>query len=53
MMKVVRELWAASLPQARLLAGKLGHEGLTGTLSEMELLKSRLHRQGVPADIIR
>ncbi|WP_189969719.1 hypothetical protein [Streptomyces violascens] len=52
-LKVFREVSAASLPRARELAGELSRDGLVGTLSEMEFLKARLHRRGVPVDISR
>ncbi|GAA2474029.1 hypothetical protein ACFPFX_12365 [Streptomyces mauvecolor] len=53
LLKVFREISAASLPQARDLAGELSRDGLVGTLSEMEFLKARLHRRGVRVDISR
>jgi hypothetical protein len=52
-MKVFREVSAVSLPRARELAEKLSHDGLEGTLSEMEFLTIRLRLRGVPADIDR
>lgn len=52
-LKVLREVSAASLPQARELAGELRRDGLVGTLSEMELLKDKLHAAGVQADLDR
>lgn len=50
-LKVLRELSAASLSRARELAGELSHDGLVGTLSEMEFLKARLQLRGVHVDI--
>lgn len=50
-MKVLRELSAASLSRARELSGELSHDGLVGTLSEMEFLKARLQLRGVHVDI--
>lgn len=52
-LKVVREVSAASLPQARELVGELCRDGLVGTLSEMEFLKARLQLRGVHADVDR
>lgn len=50
-LKVLREVSAVSLSQARELVEKLSHDGVVGTLSEMELLKARLQLRGVPVDI--
>ncbi|WP_225813764.1 hypothetical protein [Streptomyces spinosus] len=50
-MKVLREISAASLSRARELARELSHDGLVGTLTEMEFLAIRLRRRGVHADI--
>ncbi|MEV0257269.1 hypothetical protein AB0H82_23820 [Streptomyces sp. NPDC050732] len=52
-LKVLREVSEASLPQARELVRKLSHEGLVGTLPEMEFLKARLQLRGVHADLDR
>ncbi|GAA3143469.1 hypothetical protein ACFQ0X_06740 [Streptomyces rectiviolaceus] len=52
-MKVFREVSAVSLSQARELVERLSHDGVVGTLSEMELLTTRLQLRGVPVDIDR
>ncbi|MGW6685791.1 hypothetical protein [Streptomyces sp. NPDC054961] len=52
-LKVFREVTAASLSGARQLVGELSHDGLVGTLSEMEFLKARLQMCGVPVDLDR
>ncbi|MCX4451215.1 hypothetical protein ACFWNC_05055 [Streptomyces sp. NPDC058369] len=52
-LKVFREATAASLSQARELVGELSHDGLVGTLPEMEFLKARLQMRAVPVDIDR
>ncbi|MFJ1800055.1 hypothetical protein [Streptomyces sp. NPDC088180] len=52
-LKVFREVAAASLSRARELVGELSHDGLVGTLSEMEFLKARLRARGVPVDVDR
>ncbi|MFF8532271.1 hypothetical protein ACN6K9_006771 [Streptomyces sp. SAS_267] len=44
---------AASLARARELVGELSHDGLVGTLSEMEFLKALLQLRGVPVDVDR
>ncbi|NEA64410.1 hypothetical protein G3I56_17910 [Streptomyces sp. SID12488] len=50
-LKAFREAEAVSLSQARELADRLSHEGVVGTLSEMQLLRTRLRLRGVPVDI--
>nr|WSW69943.1 hypothetical protein OG461_29165 [Streptomyces sp. NBC_00995] len=50
-LKVLREVSAASLSRARELAGELTCDGLVGTLPEMEFLKARLLLRGVHVDI--
>ncbi|MEV4942259.1 hypothetical protein [Streptomyces zaomyceticus] len=53
-LKVLREVFpAASLSRARELAAELSHDGLVGTLPEMEFLRARLRLRGVHADIDR
>lgn len=52
-LKVFREDTAASLSRARELVGELSHDGLVGTLPEMEFLKARLQMRGVPVDVDR
>ncbi|MEU3739812.1 hypothetical protein AB0E78_22365 [Streptomyces sp. NPDC032198] len=52
-MKVFREVSGASLPRARELVRELSHDGLVGTLSEMEFLKDRMELRGVPVDVSR
>ncbi|MYS84046.1 hypothetical protein GTZ85_28425 [Streptomyces sp. SID5474] len=52
-LKVLREVSAVSLSQARELVEKLSHDGVAGTLPEMEFLKTRLQLRGVPVDIDR
>lgn len=52
-LKVFREVSAASLARARELVGELSRDGLVGTLSEMEFLKARLQRRGVPVHVDR
>lgn len=52
-LKVFREVAADSLSRARELVGELSHDGLVGTLSEMEFLKARLRARGVPVDVDR
>ena len=52
-LKVFREAEAVSLSQARELAEHLSHDGVMGTLSEMELLRIRLRLRGVPVVIDR
>lgn len=50
-LKVLREVWGVSLPQARELADELTDTGLVGTLAEMEFLKTRLRSRGVAAEV--
>ncbi|GAA2639826.1 hypothetical protein GCM10010411_95170 [Actinomadura fulvescens] len=52
-LKVVREISATTLSRARELVEELSHEGLTGTLPEMEFLKARLQLRGVPVNLDR
>lgn len=52
-LKVFREAAGASLSRARELVGELSHDGLVGTLSEMEFLKARLQMRGVPVGVDR
>lgn len=52
-LKVFREISAASLSHARELVGELIHDGLVGTLSEMEFLKAQLQVRGFPVDVDR
>ncbi|MFI8392639.1 hypothetical protein [Streptomyces sp. NPDC085540] len=52
-LKVFREVSAVSLSQARELVEKLSHDGVVGSLSEIELLKTRLRLRGVRVDIER
>ncbi|MFF1481432.1 hypothetical protein ACFVYD_28440 [Streptomyces sp. NPDC058301] len=52
-LKVFREVSAASLPQAREMAGALSREGLVGTMPEMEFLKAKLRAAGILADLDR
>ncbi|MET9694747.1 hypothetical protein ABZY81_41215 [Streptomyces sp. NPDC006514] len=52
-LKVLREVSVVSLSQVRELVEKLSHDGVVGTLSEIELLKTRLRLRGVPVDIDR
>ncbi|MGV9312763.1 hypothetical protein ACWDR0_11275 [Streptomyces sp. NPDC003691] len=52
-LKVFREAAGVSLSRARELTGELSHDGLVGTLPEMEFLEARLQRRGVPVDINR
>ncbi|WP_331769380.1 hypothetical protein OG948_37010 (plasmid) [Embleya sp. NBC_00888] len=52
-LKVFREVSAVSLSQARELVENLSHDGVAGTLPEMEFLKTRLQLHGVPVDIDR
>jgi hypothetical protein len=50
-LKVFREISAVTLPQARELVEELRRDGVVGTLSEMELLKTRLQPRGIPTEI--
>ncbi|MFI5531105.1 hypothetical protein ACIA8O_21450 [Kitasatospora sp. NPDC051853] len=50
-LKTFRELTGAPLPEARRLAGELIGGGTTGTLAEMELLRTRLRHHGLQADL--
>ncbi|GAA2280965.1 hypothetical protein GCM10010430_78890 [Kitasatospora cystarginea] len=52
-LKVFREVSGVSLPQARALVEELSSDGVVGTLSEMELLKTWPQIRGVPVDIDR
>ncbi|MEW2140006.1 hypothetical protein AB0892_26035 [Streptomyces sp. NPDC005409] len=52
-LKVFREISATSLSRARELVEELTRDGLVGTSSEMELLKARLQRRGLPVDVAR
>jgi hypothetical protein len=52
-LKVLRDTSSLSLSQARALAGELSGDGLTGTLTEMELLGARLRAHGVAVDLER
>lgn len=52
-LKVFREAAGESLSRARELVGELSHDGLVGTLSEMEFLKARLQMRGVPVGVDR
>ncbi|WP_232246292.1 hypothetical protein [Kitasatospora mediocidica] len=50
-LKVLREVSGASLPDARKQVDELRRGGLVGTLTEMEFLRLRLRRLGVPVDV--
>ncbi|WP_275402690.1 hypothetical protein [Streptomyces sp. SID10853] len=41
------------MSRARELVEELTHDGLVGTLSEMEFLKARLQMRGFPVDVDR
>ncbi|GAA2156593.1 hypothetical protein GCM10009760_57750 [Kitasatospora kazusensis] len=51
-LKVLREVSAVSVQRARELVGELSHDGLLGTLSEMEFLKARLQLRGVQSVVV-
>ncbi|MDH6120258.1 hypothetical protein ABH930_006220 [Kitasatospora sp. GAS204A] len=50
-LKVLREVFGASLREAREQADELRREGLVGTRAEMEFLAVRLRRRGVPVGV--
>lgn len=50
-LKVLREVSGASLPDARDHAAELRGDGMVGTLTEMEFLRMHLRRRGVPVDV--
>lgn len=50
-LKVFREVSGVSLSQARRLVDQLSGDGVTGTLAEMEFLRTRLELRGIRADL--
>ncbi|MDH6129629.1 hypothetical protein P3T39_006618 [Kitasatospora sp. GP82] len=50
-LKVLREVFGASVHDAREQADELRRDGLVGTLPEMEFLRIRLRRRGVPVAV--
>ncbi len=50
-LKVLREVSGASLPDAREHADELRGDGMVGTLTEMEFLGMHLRRRGVPVEV--